>query len=106
MDAHVVIPGLGHAVDCAVMEVSAHRPQPLRFVWHHIQPQQAGGLTVAQNLCQLCDSCHYSIHRLMWTLAQNQPLPPHVNRIQLGYARAGYNLCARAGTLPQIPNEG
>lgn len=47
------------------MEATHHRPVPLRFVWHHIQPQEAGGQTVQQNLVQLCDSCHYSIHRII-----------------------------------------
>ncbi len=44
----------------------SHDPTPLRHVWHHVQPHEAGGPTVSSNLASLCDSCHYSIHRLLW----------------------------------------
>lgn len=94
-----------------------HNPTPLRFVWHHIMPQQAGGQTVAANLVELCDSCHYSIHRMMWVyrlIALGQPVtdaqraiitkPPR--RAQLELAARGYEACRIAGTIGQIPNEG
>ena len=94
-----------------------HTPTPLRFVWHHIQPQEAGGQTVSANLVQVCDSCHYTIHRLLWVyrlVALGLPVtdvqrgyitkPPR--RAQLALASQGYEACRVAGTIPQIPNEG
>ena len=83
----------------------AHRPTPLRFVTHHIQPQEAGGQSVPENFAQLCDSCHYTIHRLLWYMAHNVPLPK-VYAKQLALATQGYNACVAAGTVAQIPNEG
>jgi len=102
----IELPGLGRAVACAIATNTPHRPTPLRFVWHHIQPQEAGGATVTENLVSLCDSCHYSIHRILWTLKQGTPLPKHLNSTQVGYAQAGYSRCVAAGTVAQIPNEG
>lgn len=99
------LPGLGKADHCQVSTMKQHRPTPLRFVWHHIQPQEAGGLTVAGNLIQVCDSCHYTIHRLMWQMAHELPHPP-VHRDQLMYAGTGFGLCVAARTVSHIPNEG
>lgn len=84
----------------------SHSPVPLRFVWHHIQPQEAGGPTVATNLASLCDTCHYSIHRLMWHMARGMDLGPVPRLAQLALARQGYEACVAAGTVGQIPNEG
>lgn len=88
---------------------ATHNPRPLRFVWHHLQPKQAGGLTVPANLVPVCDSCHYSVHRLMWLLA-NQPGNPTLasppRRAQLAMATIGYQACVTAGTVALIPNEG
>lgn len=94
-----------------------HTPTPLRFVWHHIQPHEAGGPTVAANLSQVCDSCHYTIHRILWAMAQiglGKPVtdvqrgyitnPPR--QAQLTLAKQGYDACVAAGTVAQIPNEG
>lgn len=96
---------------------NSHTPTPLRYVWHHIQPQEAGGQTVTGNLVQLCDSCHYTIHRILWVMAQislGKPVtdtqrgyitrPPR--KAQLKLAQTGYNACQAAGTIAQIPNEG
>lgn len=96
---------------------ASHDPAPLRFVWHHIQPQEAGGQTDSSNLVQLCDSCHYSIHRMLWAyrlIALGLPLtdaeraaitkPPR--RAQLKLASQGYEACRVAGTISKIPNEG
>ena len=96
---------------------ASHTPTPLRFVWHHIQPKEAGGQTVSANLVQVCDSCHYTIHRLMWIyrlIALQGPItgeqrdmithPPR--RAQLELAARGYDACRIAGTIAQIPNEG
>lgn len=90
----------------AACEVSSyHSPVPLRYVWHHIQPEAAGGATEVNNLAGLCDSCHYSIHRLMWNLAHGIT-NPKVPRKQLTIATDGYNRCVAAGTVDKIPNEG
>lgn len=96
---------------------ATHSPQPLRFVWHHIQPQEAGGQTVPENLAQVCDSCHYTIHRMMWimrlladgkfiTSDQRKWITTPPRRAQLGLASKGYDACRVAGTIDKIPNEG
>jgi HNH endonuclease len=109
LEARTSLPGLGPAAMCQAS--GSHDPLPLRFVWHHVQPAEAGGLTVASNLVQLCDSCHYSVHRLLWHLAQNElhgpvPLGPVPRRVQLALALTGFSKCMAAGTVAQIPNEG
>ncbi len=96
---------------------ATHSPTPLRYVWHHVQPQEAGGQTVPANLAELCDSCHYTIHRILWVMAQialGKPVtdvqrgyitrPPR--KAQLSLATAGYDACVAAGTVAKIPNEG
>jgi hypothetical protein len=96
---------------------ATHSPVPLRYVWHHVQPQEAGGQTVRENLVQLCDSCHYTIHRLMWimrlialgqavTPAQQKAVTTPPRRAQLVLAGKGYEACRLAGTIAKIPNEG
>lgn len=104
MEALTEIPGLGKATRCTAS--GSHNPVPLRFVWHHVQPVEAGGQTVPGNLIEICDSCHYSIHRLLWNLAQGLPLGPVPRAAQLGYAKQGLAACVAAGTVTQIPNEG
>jgi hypothetical protein len=104
MSAVLTLPGFGPATVCVAS--GSHTPVPLRFVWHHVQPQEAGGLTVAANLVELCDSCHYSIHRLMFHLAKGVPLGPVPRQAQLVLAQRGYAACVAAGTVAQIPNEG
>jgi hypothetical protein len=85
---------------------ASHSPVPLRFVWHHVQPHEAGGLTVPENLVELCDSCHYSIHRLLWHLAKGLPAGLVPRQAQLALATRGYDACVAAGTVARIPNEG
>lgn len=96
---------------------ASHTPHPVRFVWHHIQPKEAGGQTVSANLVQLCDSCHYTVHRLMWIMAlialqgpindqQRALLSKPPRKAQLKLAADGYDACRIAGTIAQIPNEG
>lgn len=96
---------------------ATHSPVSLRFVWHHIQPQEAGGQTATENLVQVCDSCHYTIHRLMWIMrlvALGQAITPDQQkaittpprRSQLVLAGKGYDACRVAGTIDKIPNEG
>jgi hypothetical protein len=87
-------------------EVGNHRPRPLRFVWHHILPIACGGRSVPDNEIQLCDNCHYSIHRLMSWLAHQNSVPDHLgNEEQRHYAILGYQLAVAAGTQDQMPNE-
>ncbi len=104
MHAESTLPGIGPAVMCEASK--AHSPVPLRFVWHHIQPHEAGGLTVPANLVQLCDSCHYSVHRLLWHIAKGLPVGPVPRLSQLALARLGFAACQVAGTVDKIPNEG
>jgi hypothetical protein len=106
VEASVSLPGFGPATTCEVLSPGSHRPVPLRFVWHHVQPKEAGGLTVAVNLVQVCDGCHYSVHRIMWHLARSLPPPAPLNRAQNGLARHGFDACVAAGTVARIPNEG
>ena len=117
MSAVLSLPGVGPATLCQVASATAHRPTPLRHVWHHIQPQEAGGQTVTVNLAQLCDSCHYTIHRLMYvmrlkfdgkqlTAEQQGWLDKPPRQAQLAFAVTGYNACVTAGTVDKIPNEG
>jgi hypothetical protein len=94
-----------------------HIPRPLRFVWHHVQPHEAGGPTEAANLVELCDTCHYSIHRILWVMRlmglgqvptaeqhDEYTYPPRM--AQKALAERGYEACVAAGTVAQIPNEG
>ena len=104
MQAATELYSLGPAVKCQGSKY--HSPQPLRFIWHHIQPHEAGGPTEPANLAELCDSCHYSTHRLLWHLAQGLPTGPVPRKAQLELARQGYAACVRAGTVNLIPNEG
>jgi len=94
-----------------------HNPVPLRYVWHHVQPREAGGVTASANLVQVCDSCHYTIHRIMWVMAQiaqgatvtdeQRAYITHPPRLaQRTLAGKGYDACLTAGTIDQIPNEG
>ncbi len=117
MEVQTNLPGVGPATTCSVSPVSAHVPVPVRFVWHHILPQEAGGQTAISNLVQLCDNCHYSIHRLMYymrlkfegkvlTADQAALLAKPPRQKQLALATQGYNGALAAGTVSKIPNEG
>ena len=100
------LPGFGKADHCDVATVAAHRPVPVRFIFHHVQPQNAGGETTAANLVQLCDNCHYTVHRLLWMMRNGTPVQRPVNRVQLRLARQGLAACQAAGTVADITNEG
>ena len=104
MISHTELPGVGRATTCQAS--GSHDPVPLRFVWHHVQPHEAGGATEPANLVQVCDSCHYSVHRLLWHLARLTDPGFVPRRAQLDLARRGYAACQAAGTVAQIPNEG
>ncbi len=114
MNALLTVNGV-HAAKCAAS--ASHTPVPLRYVWHHVQPQEAGGATVPANLVELCDSCHYTVHRILWVMAQIalQKTVTDVQRAyitrpprkaQLVFAQQGYDACKTAGTIGKIPNEG
>lgn len=103
MVSHETIPGIGRATKCVVPV--HHAPRPMRFVWHHILPQAAGGKTELVNLAELCDSCHYSVHIMLWSLAQGAVLPKHLDAGQLDLANAGYDAAVVAGTVALIPKE-
>lgn len=83
-----------------------HTPTPLRYVNHHIQPEAAGGKTVPENIAALCDSCHYSVHRVMWSMARGTLTIPKAHRNQVKLAKQGYEACLAAGTVDKIPNQG
>ncbi len=104
MEAATELPGLGRAATCVAS--ASHSPEPLRYVWHHVQPKEAGGATIPENLASVCDSCHYTIHRLMWNLAQGLSIGTVPRKTQLALAQQGYNKCLAAGTVAKIPNEG
>jgi hypothetical protein len=102
------IEGMGRATSCLAYS-SPHRPTPLRFVWHHVLPQICGGQTVAANVVSLCDSCHYSVHALLWQLKVTNGGPLSSRRgtaQQRAIAQDGYQRAVAAGTTALIPNEG
>lgn len=104
MTARTELPGAGKASRCEV--TIYHRPKPLRFVWHHIVPEAYGGKTEPGNLVQTCDNDHYSVHRIMWLLA-NGGIPPGMgSRAQRSLAERGYQAAVAAGTADRIPREG
>lgn len=102
MDAHEYLPRVGRATGCIV--AVHHFPKPLRFVWHHILPQVCGGLSVPANCAAVCDSCHYSVHILLYSLAQGATIKPG-SRVQVALARHGYAAAVAAGTVSLIPKE-
>ena len=77
----------------------------MRYVLHHIQPQVCGGLTTPGNTVGLCDSCHYSVHVLLWHLSQGTTPPSPGTRKQRAFAQQGYAACKAAGTVARIPKE-
>lgn len=93
-----------------------HRPKVTRYINHHIQPQAAGGYTVPDNIAQLCDNCHMTVHAVMWELhmmlggqmASTATLGsvPIGSKRQKELGRQGYNKCVLAGTSHLIPKEG
>lgn len=117
MSGLLEVPELGLPKPTTCQASGSHSPVPVRFVWHHIQPQEAGGLTVPENLAHVCDNCHYTIHRIMWVLRCQKlgaavpdgwetlpPAPPR--RAQAVLAVQGFTACQAAGTVARIPNEG
>ena len=100
------IEGIGKAPSCVVS--SAHRPSPMRYVWHHILPQVCGGLSRPENLASLCDSCHYAVHALLYQCKMHGDITPDPinNTKRIALARKGYQLAVAAGTVAAIPNEG
>jgi hypothetical protein len=115
MIAQTTLPGLGTADHCVAS--GSHDPRPTRFVWHHLQPKECGGATNLDNCIPVCDTCHYTIHRILYALAfqalgtpfralyQDLLIKPP-RRLQLGFATIGFARCVAAETADQIPNEG
>jgi hypothetical protein len=105
MTAQVELPGVGKATTCEAY--GTHRPQPLRFVWHHVLPQACGGKTERDNLVSLCDGCHYSCHVIMWLFGHGGLLggTPHGTKGQRAIAQRGYDEALAAGTADKIPKE-
>jgi len=85
-----------------------HHPRPLRYVAHHILPQVCGGKTEPGNIASLCDSCHYSVHALLWILKQGGAgfKLTTGTRQQRALAQQGYAAAVAAGTVDHIPDEG
>lgn len=102
MSALTELPGVGKATTCQL--AAYHRPVPLRFVWHHVLPEACGGATMAGNLASVCDSCHYSVHILMWQLA-NGGLTSKGTRTQVALAKSGYDQAVALGVAGKIPKE-
>ena len=117
MSAVLTLEGHGPASTCEVCSPASHRPTPLRYVWHHEEPETAGGASDNTNLVQLCDSCHYSVHRILYALAckylgkplttvQQSYLDNPPRKAMLVFAQKGLDACIAAGTVEKIPNEG
>lgn len=99
----------GYAKRCEATKT--HSPTPLRYVWHHILPQTCGGKTVAANLIEVCDNCHYGIHAILHDMAVNGGRVSKKYRHLVGtgryeVAKKGYQSALDTGTLNKIPNEG
>ena len=103
MTALTFLEGIGHADHCQISVT--HRPKTLRYIWHHRLPQVCGGQTIATNLVSLCDSCHMSVHIIMWRLANNQGAPLRCNVTQYKLAWDGWQEAVTAGTANLIPKE-
>jgi hypothetical protein len=86
-----------------------HRPKPYRFVIHHVLPQVCGGKSTLDNTVGLDDSCHYTIHAILWELKKNGgrlDLVKIGTRKQRDLAVRGYLAAVEAGTVDKIPDEG
>ena len=95
---------MGPANRCVIARY--HRPKPLRYVWHHVLPEACGGKTEPDNLASLCDSCHYSVHIILWNLASGIPAGNQGGtKAQLALARRGFTEAVLAGTAHKIPKE-
>jgi hypothetical protein len=76
-----------------------------------VQPLVCGGQSTPRNLVALCDSCHYSIHVVLWALARHDGNLADPTVLRLGtrrqrfYAEAGWDACVAAGTTGLIPKE-
>lgn len=104
MSALLIHPLTGAAASRCTNPVE-HRPRPLRFVWHHVQPESAGG--TASTLVEVCDGCHYGTHALVYYMrTHGGALPRGGSGYERDIAAAGYAMCVAAGTVDLIPNEG
>jgi hypothetical protein len=101
VEAVTSIEGMGMATTCQAARY--HSPKPLRFVWHHIFPLACGGRTEVTNLVQVCDSCHASVHLMMWQIANGGLVVDRPNAAQLTLARQGWQAAEAAGRAADIP---
>jgi hypothetical protein len=107
--AILAVDELGPATQCQAAHT--HEPRPMRHVWHHILPQVCGGQTQPENLAELCDSCHYAVHALMYALVaadgdEAKAWGRHGAAGQRALAAQGYRLAVATGTTAKIPDEG
>ena len=106
---NVFLPSFGTANKCEISQ--HHTPVPLRYVWHHILPQTCGGKTIAANLIEVCDNCHYGIHALLYSMKLNNGKVDSkyshlIGSQRYNVAKAGYQAALDTNTVSQIPNEG
>jgi hypothetical protein len=83
--------------NCAVHRT--HVPRPLRTVPHHIQPLAMGGADTPDNRVQVCDTGHYSIHRLLDDLlaSDGHTMRRGGTALERSLARRGYAEWVAAG---------
>ena len=106
MEASVYLPMVGRASKCEVSD--SHRPEPMRYIWHHVLPKTCGGRSVSANLVALCDNCHFGVHALLYQMKVNGIVTQSSinNRARVKLAIQGYQAAVVAGTVDKIPNEG
>jgi len=93
---------LRFAGQVTALPVTGVRRHP--FTGHVYNLQTAAGIYAANGI--VVHNCHYSIHRLLWELAQGLTVEKAPRAATLAYARKGFDACQAAGTTGKIPNEG
>ncbi len=67
---------MAHDDGAACLCVSEHRPQPLEYVIHHIEPVGMGGPDAPENRVWLCDNAHRNVHELLRAMLREDRLIP------------------------------
>lgn len=67
---------MSHDDGAACRCVSEHRPQPLEYVIHHLDPVGMGGPDVPENRVWLCDNAHRNVHELLRAMLREDRLIP------------------------------
>ena len=57
-----------------------HRPRPGKPDRHHVEPAALGGPDTADNLVDVCQTCHASIHALLRLYMRRNGKPPWTTR--------------------------